>query len=245
MPKVQVDGVEIELPQGAAALGRRRRGATGALAALAALAALGPAGQSASAQLAAGYSGNSSLSNIQGEEAYRILRAFGACYASRNSAGALALIATDPGTREEADTYRSLFRRDVQCLGSEENTEMRFPLPMVRGAIAEGLYRNRAALPANLALSAPAPGAPIRKLSEAARCYAATHRNEADTLVATTVPGSRREYELVSAMVPEFVRCLPETARGRRFLATQLRYSFAEALYRMPAAPAAVAAEPR
>jgi hypothetical protein len=201
--------------------------------------------EAAPAQLPSGYSGSSSLTNIDGEEAYRTLRAFGACYAERNLAQALMLIATDPSSREEADTYRRLFRHEVQCLGTETDTEMRFPLPMVRGAIVEGLYRNHADLPAHLALTAPAPGAPIRKLSEAARCFTAQHRDQARALVETTVPGSRQEYEMVSRMVPDFFRCLPDTARDRRFIATQLRYSFAEALYRMPAASPAPAGESR
>jgi hypothetical protein len=191
----------------------------------------------APAQINSSYSGTSSLSNVEGEEAYRSLRAFGNCYAQRNMPEALALIATDPASPQETETYRRIFRREVQCLGPE-NAEMHATLPMVRGAIAEGLYRNRAALPQNLSLQAPAPGAEIRKLSEAARCYVAGHRDQARALIEESVPGSRREYEMLNLMVPDFFQCLPAAARGRRFLSTQLRYSFAEALYRMPA-PAA------
>lgn len=204
---------------------------------LAALAAGGLAERPAPAQLTSGYSGSSSLANVEGEEAYRSLRAFGNCYAQRNTPQALALIATDPASPEETETYRRIFRREVQCLGPE-NAEMHATLPMVRGAIAEGLYRTRAALPQNLALYAPAPGAEIRKLSEAARCYVAGHRDQARALIEETVPGSRREHEMLNLMVPDFFQCLPAAARGRRFLSTQLRYSFAEALYRMPAADA-------
>jgi len=231
MPKVKIDGVESEIPQRA----QGRRPGRGLLFGVAALAAGSFAAQRAPAQLPSGYSGSSTLENVEGEEAYRALRAFGACYASRNTAEALSLIATEPASREETETYRRLFRREVQCLGTEENTDMRAPLPMVRGAIAEGLYRNRALLPANLALAAPAPGAQIRKLSEVARCYTAAHREQVRALVEETVPGSRQEYRMLGGMIRDFSLCLPDSARGRRFIATQLRYSFAEALYRMPA----------
>ena len=135
---------------------RVRRG----LLAVAALAAGGFAGTAAPAQIAPGVSGSSSTTTMDDGEAWRTLRAFGSCYASRNLDDALALIATPPGSRAEAETYRRLFRRDNQCVG--DNTDLRMPVVMVRGAIAEGLYKNGAALPASLACP-PASGAPIRK----------------------------------------------------------------------------------
>jgi len=204
---------------------------------LAAAALLGLAANGARAQIASGYSGSSSTSTMGDDEAWRTLRAFGTCYATRNPGSAVQLIATEPGSRDEAETYRRLFRRDNQsCLGG--NTELRMPVTMVRGAIAEGLYRNRAALPPTLAQAAPAPGA-VRTLSEAARCYAGAHGDRVRSLVEGTAPGSRGEVEALTAMAPDFFRCVPAAAHGRQFNATQLRYRLAEALLRLDA-PAAL-----
>ena len=188
---------------------------------------------SASAQIAPGQSGSSTtMVFTDNGEAFRTLNAFAACYARQNTARALELIATEPATREEAQTYRRLFSRDNRsCLG--ENTELRMPVAMVRGAIAEGLYKNRIALPANLVQSAPAPGE-VRTLSEAARCYTATHREQVRALVEQTTAGSRREFEALGEIAGDFFQCVPETARGRRFDPTQVRFRLAEALLRLP-----------
>lgn len=244
MGRAKIERVEI-VRQGARSLAagaraRRRRGATRfSVIGLAALIAGGGAGQDAAAQIAAGVSGSSTTTTMDDGEAWRTLRAFGHCYSSRNLAGALALIATEPGSRAEAETYRRLFRGDSQCLGG--STELAMPVAMVRGAIAEGLYRNRAALPANLALAAPVAGVPIRRFSEAARCYAATHRDQVRSLVETTAPGSRQELAAMNDMASDFFRCLPEVARSRRLNPTQVRYLVAEALLRLPTSPSASA----
>lgn len=184
------------------------------------------------AQLARGFSGRSSQSTMDGGEAMRTLRAFGSCYATRDTADAWSLIATEPGSRGEAEVYRRLFRRDSQgCLG--ESTELRVPVFMVRGAIAEGLYARRAALPVRLRLPPLAPGATVRTLSEAARCYASAHPDRVRALVENTIPGSRPEYAALGEMAADFFSCVPEAARGRRFDSTQVRYRLAEALLRM------------
>jgi hypothetical protein len=221
---------------------KRRRGPPRLLAmGIAAAIVGGSAFQGLAAQIASGISGSSTTSTFDEGEAWRTLRAFGHCYSSRNLAGALALIATEPGSRAEAETYRRLFRGDSQCLGG--NTELAMPVAMVRGAIAEGLYRNRAALPANLTLAAPVAGAPIRRFSEAARCYAATHRDQVRSLVETTAPGSRQELTALNDMASDFIRCLPEAARNRGLNPTQVRYLVAEALLRLPASPSAAAGQ--
>jgi hypothetical protein len=131
-----------------------------------------------------------------------------------------------------------MFRSDRQpCMDGA--SEMRAPLAMIRGAIAEGLYRNRVPLPDNLRLTAPEAGA-VRTLSQAARCYTAGHWREVATMVTTTVPGSQEEYRSLVAIMPGFLQCVPAAARGRRFLPTQIRFNLAEALLKMqrPAAPA-------
>ena len=188
--------------------------------------------QTAPAQIASGFSGRSSQMTMDESEAMRTLRAFGSCYAERNTAEAWSLIGTEPGSQGEADTYRRLFRRDSQgCLG--EATELQVPVYMVRGAIAEGLYSRRVAVPAQLRVSPLAPGAAVRTLSEAARCYTAAHPDKVRALVENTLPGSPPEHVALSEMAPDFFRCVPETARGRRFGSTQVRYKLAEALLRM------------
>jgi hypothetical protein len=213
MPNVKVDGI---------------------LAGIAAV-ALGFGAAPAPAQLAPGVSGSTSTETFGHDEAMRLLGVFGNCYARQHQADALALIATEPGSREEAETYRRLFRRGNQsCLVGDVDTEMRMPVALVRGSIAEGRYKTRTALPATLAQAAP-PAGTVRTLSEAARCYAAGHRDQARDLVENTDPGTRGELAALNRMAPDFFRCVPETARGRGFQATQLRFRLAEALWRMPA----------
>jgi hypothetical protein len=228
MFKVRADDVETEVPRGTA---------RHSLLAILALVAGGLATQSAPAQLAPGYSGSPDRLVYRGAEGYRTLRAFGSCYASRYPADAFSLIATEPESRDEADTYRRLFRRDSQgCLG--EDIEVHARVAMVRGAIAEGLYKHGVAVPPNLIVPVPVAGAPVRTLSEAARCYTAAHRDSARALVDQTTPGSRQEYEALTAILPDFFLCIPDTARGRRFGATLIRFRLVEALLRMPSAPA-------
>jgi len=238
MPKVLVDAVETH-----ARLRARGRDAAGPfLIGVAAMLAGGLAASGASAQLSPGVSGSSSLTYFDNDEAMRTLRVFGICYASRHPEDSLAFMATDPASQAEADLYRRMFRRDNQnCLG--ENTEIAVPVALVRGAIVEGLYRNGTALPANLALSPPPPGTPIRTLSEAARCYTVGHRDQVRTLIEQTQPGSRQELAALTEMAPDFFRCIPDTARGRRFDSAQIRYRLAEALYRMPATSTASAGQ--
>jgi hypothetical protein len=172
------------------------------------------------------------------EEAWRTLAIFGRCYAESSEADAYALIATEPDSREERETYVRLFHRETQvCLGG--GASLRVPIGMVRGAIAEGLLRRGAPMPANLVQPVQAPGATVRTLSGIARCYAAAHRAEVRALLETTI-GSPREQEALTAMTSDLASCLPDIARGRRFDNTQFRFRLAEALLRLgaPDAPA-------
>lgn len=203
-----------------------------------ALALVAAATAPAAAQIAPGQSGQSSTMVFEDNgEFFRTLVAFGNCYAGSNAERAFALFATEPGSNDERETYRRLFARGTNsCLHG--TTLLNVTRSMVRGAIAEGLYRRRAAMPDHLVQPPLASDAPVRTLSEAARCYATTHRIEVESLVAESRAGSRREFELMSAMADDLFRCLPETARGRSFDPTLLRYRLVEALLRMPAAMA-------
>jgi hypothetical protein len=130
-----------------------------------------------------------------------------------------------------------MFKRPYQsCLG--DVTRLGATLPLVRGAIAQGLYKRKIALPAALMQSAPAP-AQVQNLADAARCYTASHREEARALVEGTKVGGRKEYDAVMKLLPEFRKCVPSGARAE-FTATLVRFRLAEALLRTasPAAPA-------
>ncbi|MFL6845846.1 MAG: hypothetical protein ACJ8ER_13290 [Allosphingosinicella sp.] len=203
-------------------------------AAVAAVVAAFFAAGAAPAQLATGRSGSSTMSYLGQEEVWREIGFFGLCYADQNRDEALQLIATAPGSREEALTYKKLFSKPYQsCLG--DVSTLAVPLNMVRGSIAEGLLKKHVPIPASLLLAAPAPGA-ITTISEAARCYAVGHRTEVRGLL-DTIPGSKKEFAALVPMVSEFTRCVPPKARGLAFDPTQIRFRLAEALLRLPPAP--------
>lgn len=183
----------------------------------------------ARAQLAPGRSGISGVVYMGAEESMKELTFFGRCYGKDQRKEALSLIATRPGSREEAETYRQLFKRDDQsCLSA--GTTLSAPLDYVRGAIAEGLLRSGAGLPVEYRLAAPAL-AEVRNLSDIARCYAAAHVGEAQAVLATKA-GSREEYQAVSGLMDGFGACIPAGARLRAD-ATLIRFRLAEALLRL------------
>jgi hypothetical protein len=201
------------------------------------LAALGLLASSASAQLAPGASGSSTMTYLSNEQGMEEVVGFGECYAKEQPEKALRLIATRPSSREEAQTYLSLFKKHYQsCLG--DVTYLSAGLPLIRGAIAQGLYKRKVSVPAALIQTAPAP-AQVRNLADAARCYVASHRQEAAGLVADTKVGSRKEYDAVMKLMPEFLKCVPGGARAQ-FSATLVRLRLAEALLRT--APSAASA---
>lgn len=260
MPKVKVDGVEIEVPAGATMLpaceltgehrlrfryrqrpidrGSRRGGIVPVVSTLIHMVLLAAAAiggvQGASAQLAPGRSGTSTMEYLNREASMAALIDFGECYAASDTRKALRLIATEPSSRAEAATYISLFRNaDLDCLG--DVTSMSADLPLVRGAIAEGFYRRRVPMPPEMMQSAPAL-AQVRSLSDAARCYVATHREQVRALLETR-PGSRKEFDAVNALSEDLFACVPAGARFK-FSATVIRFRLAEALIRT-LAPAA------
>jgi hypothetical protein len=183
----------------------------------------------AGAQIAGSHSGSSTVQYFGNEMALRELQTFGTCYADSSRREAFQLIATEPGSRAELETYRKLFRKPYQsCLGSV--IQLNVSHTLVRGAIAEGLLKKHVPLPPQLALTAPRP-AEVRNLAGAARCYVAGHRDDALRLLTDTRIGSRKEYDSVVAAMPEFVKCVPKVGR-LQFDATLVRHRIAEALYR-------------
>ena len=209
---------------------------------MAALIAAGLGSSSARAQLPSGVSGSSSLFVVESDEEYfRTPSAFGACFAARKTAEALALIATEPGSSGEMQTYRQRIRRaSIACLS---DTDMRAPIYLIRGAIAEGLHESNIPLPPEMALTAPNPDAPMRTLAEMARCYTVNHRDEVQALIERTRIGSREEHAMLSAMAPGFLLCVPERFRGVEFSAAVVRARMAEALYRMPVSSPALSGQ--
>lgn len=204
---------------------------------LAGLAGLALLASPVSAQLSNGASGSSTMSYLSNEEGLQEVVGFGDCYAKQQPGKALRLIATRPASREEAQTYVSLFKKHYQsCLG--DVTRLSADLSLIRGAIAQGLYKRQVPVPAALMQTVPAV-AQVRNVSDAARCYVASHREEARRVVAETKVGSRKEHDAVVKLLPDFFKCVPGGANAQ-FSATLVRFRLAEALLRTvpSAAPA-------
>lgn len=202
---------------------------------LAAVAAAAGLAGGASAQLGTGRSGFTTIQSSD-DQALREVVTFGRCFALSRRNDSLSLIATQPGSREEAEAFRRLvFREDQICLAA--GSSLGTPIIYMRGAIAEGLLRSGQPLPDSYQLAVPAVSE-VRSLSDLTRCYAAAHREQVRALLATR-PGSRQEAEAVSAMAGEFGSCMPARA-SLQYDSTQVRYRLIEALLRL--APASAAA---
>ena len=180
--------------------------------------------------------GSSTMFFISGKLVTEELAEFGKCYASMNRTNALALVATQAGSKDEATTYKRLFSKPYQaCLGNL--SEVRVSHHIVRGVIAEGLYWKRASVPANLQVSRAPTAQEAKSLSDAAICYAAGHRDAAQALMVTRL-GSDREVEAIKALSSDFMPCIPPTVSGPlRLDTTLLRLRIAEALWRLGATP--------
>jgi hypothetical protein len=166
-----------------------------------------------------------------GEEVWRSLGTFGRCYASQNPKGALELIATEPDSRAEVQTYKKLFSKPIMtCLVGL--SQLNVPHTMVRGAIAEGLYRKGIALSPNLVWGAPKSDEGVHSLTAVVRCYTASQSEQVRALIMNTRPGSKKESAELQKMMPEFGKCIPQGIKVN-LSATQVRFRLAEALYRM------------
>jgi hypothetical protein len=199
------------------------------LSSLGGVALAGLLASSASAQLSNGASGSSTMRYLSNEESLQEVVGFGDCYAKESPEKALRLIATPPASREEALTYKALFRKPFQtCLG--DVSRLRAELALIRGAIAQGLYKRKVPIPATLMQPVPSV-AQVRNVSDAARCYVAAHAEEARRVVAETKVGSRREHDEVVKLMPDFFKCVPPGANVQ-LTATLVRLRLAEALLR-------------
>jgi hypothetical protein len=184
-------------------------------------------GEAAPAQFGTGQSGSSTTVPLGNVQAYRELQLFGSCYARNQRKAALALIATVPGSTEEAKSFRKLlYGEQVICLSG--GSRMSMPVVFARGAIAEGLLRTEG-VPDTYRLPSPSP-ADVRDLHGTARCYTSGHRGEVQKLLQTE-PGSAEEAKAVRGLWNDFRACMPGATV--RLNAPWIRYLLAEALLRL------------
>jgi len=179
----------------------------------------------APAQLPPARSGMSSGWTATNLDAVKEIASFGRCYAKTVPKDVLKVLATTPGTQEEADVFAKVLGEDMPCMST--GSGFRMPLPYIRGAMVEGYYVAHLPIPASLRLPAPAP-AEVRSLSDAARCYAAGHLSETVALLATPA-GSREEHDAVARMLPDLRACISGGGQVR-LDATLVRFRLAEAL---------------
>lgn len=198
--------------------------------------ALGVTAAPASAQIASGYSGwsDGGVASMGNEETWQALRVFGSCYARVSTAQALQLLATEPGTQAERNAVRMAIRAPENCWGYV--SRVRAPYFLLRGAVAEGLWKRRIEIPTNLRLAAPARGADSRNFYESARCFTAAHGDQARALLETPL-GSRREREVAGAILSgTFGACVPSEVGTFTLPPVMVRYFIVEALLRLSSA---------
>ena len=199
---------------------------------------LGMNAQGASAQIAPGYSGSSDGGTVYmgNEEIWQALRVFGSCYARLSTAHALELLGNEPGTQGERDAVRRAIRDPQNCFGYV--SRVRAPYAWLRGAVAEGLWKRRVAIPTTLLRGAPARGTESRNIHDSARCVAAAHGDQVRALLATSI-GSRGERETAEALLSgPFMRCVPPEVGALILSPLMVRYMLAEALLRLPSSTA-------
>jgi len=193
-----------------------------------------------------------------------VLRA-AACVVGRDAAPAEAFLATAPFSSQEREKAIRLLRAAERCL--RQDVPVLTSAPVLRGAVAEALYRARFAQPA-AALAPAAAAAPLLLASEVssrddaaflttswglAQCAAPQHPDLVRALLATEA-GTDGEMAALQALYPSFTACV---AAGTQLRVDRggIRAMLAESLYRWSvvqrdgptspwAAPAAAAAAP-
>ena len=188
--------------------------------------------QPALAQVGTGRSGFSTVQSMNASQYWDAVFWFGRCFARTSQPIAFDLLASEPQSREERAIFARVFNgQESNCLNAV--LQLTMAQPHIRGAIAEGFIRDGPSPPARLIVTAPPPGATIRNITEAARCYAATHAAEVRALIMETRPGTPQELAAVQRMGTDFLQCVPPEARRYQFNTTDLRYRLAEALLRL------------
>lgn len=180
----------------------------------------------------AGHSGMSSEHVYSGREAFDDLAEFGGCYATREQKDALTLLATSPGSADEARVYKQLFRSSQFCLG--DLSALSVPWTYVRGAVAEGFYTRKVPVPSGYAAPHSLASDKVQSVMDAAVCYADKHSTEARALIETTKPETKEESAAMDVLWPNFEACLPANMpKDFKFDPLIVRYRIAEALWRL------------
>lgn len=186
---------------------------------------------SASAQLSPGTSGSSGAAREGTEKDYwYIIRYMGNCLAGAKTEQMKEFLATKPASRDEDRVFKKLFnRRYNACMQSF--VQVRFRRAHLRGAVAEGLYRDHAAaLGESWAPNLTQPD-DIASLHDFAQCYVANNFERVDRFLDQTKLGSSDEHRAVVDMAQGFSDCLPQY-REVTLDPVEVRLALAEAMYR-------------
>lgn len=182
------------------------------------------------AQLASGVSGSSGVRESGRDETWYTVRELGRCLVASKAVAADALVRTAPGSPAENAAVKTLIGRNSICLrGANQLRASRF---MIRGSIADALYKARFAKTGRLPVDAAgtAGQAPPRSLSEVSACFAARHGSQVHTLVTTTPIGSALEAREVARIIPGLRDCFIAADKFTTD-ATSFRMMWVEALY--------------
>jgi len=178
------------------------------------------------------HSGISTEITYTGRGALDDLNSFGGCFATKQTKDALRLVGTQAGSVEEAKVYKALFSKEQFCIG--DLSSLSVPWKYVRGAVGEGLYYERVAVPPAFAAPQNMPRDKVQSFMDAAICYASQHQADARALVEKTKPATKEESAAIEALSPNFSACLPPNMpAGFQIDNVLLRYRIAEALWRL------------
>jgi hypothetical protein len=184
----------------------------------------------AHAQIAGHFSGTSTAQYIGGDAIMEDISRVGKCLAETKRAKSEAFIAAAMGTPEEAAAYKQLIGRNTTCLA--DLSRLRTSRAILRGAIAEGLYKLRFAAGAPSYLQP----APVQAPQTFADCYARAHPQQIHGLLTKTRIASKDEHVAFLRMAPDFSACLP-AGKQAALRPSIVRLELAEALYRATLAP--------
>ncbi len=185
---------------------------------------------SGQAQIAGPFSGTSTAQYIGGDAVLEDFSRVGKCHAVTTRAKSEAFIAAAIGTPEEAAAYKQLIGKNTTCLA--DLTRLRTSRAILRGAIAEGLYKLRFAAGAPLSPQLIAPAQPPQTvIGQFADCYARAHPQEVHRLLTSTRIASKDEHVAFLKMAPGFGACLP-AGQQVALRPSIARFGLAEALYR-------------
>ena len=194
----------------------------------------------AQAQLGPAYSGQSGVREASTDEFYWALSELGSCLAASKPKQSLSFLAAASGSSAEGAAAKQLIGYNASCL--RNLNRMGVERKLLRGAVAEALYKKAAASP--LAASAQPGSAPTRMSAANLKalgydglvdgftaCLAALRPDLVHQLLVNTRLGSKDEEGAVAQISPSFSDCLPNNIKLNLHPA-ELRLALAEAAYR-------------